>query len=126
MSALALILPLLSKALDFIPDPVQRAQSFSEILGALQQWDSEQNKVNAEEAKNPNIFVSGWRPFIGWGCGLAIWYQYLVIPFATWGFALYQVEIPPFPKLDNNMWELTFGMLGMGGLRTMEKLKGIK
>ena len=47
------------------------------------------------------------------------------MPFATWGCALAQVEIPPFPKLDDNLWQLTTGMVGLGGVRTLEKLKGV-
>lgn len=122
---LTFLTPLLSKALDLIPDPAQRAQQFQELITALQQWDAQQNQVNAAEAANPNLFVAGWRPAIGWCCALALCYQYLVVPFATWGFAASHVEVPPFPRLDNNLWELMFGMLGMGGLRTLEKVKGV-
>ena len=123
---LAFLSPLLGKALDLIPDPAKRLEQFQMILAALQQWDAEQNKVNAAEAQNPNLFVSGWRPAIGWTCALALFYQYLVIPFATWFCALQHVVIPPFPNLDNNLWELTMGMLGLGGLRTFEKVKGLR
>jgi hypothetical protein len=117
--------PLLSKALDLIPNPADRLQQFQLIMTALQQWDAEQNEVNKVEAANPSVFVSGWRPAIGWTCAFALFYQYIVVPFATWGFALHHIEVPPLPKLDENLWQLTTGMLGLGGLRTLEKLKGV-
>lgn len=125
MSLLAFLTPLISKALDLIPDPAQRAEQLQEILAALQQWDAQQNQVNAAEAQNSSIFVAGWRPAIGWCCALALFYQYLIVPFATWGFAVADIAIPAFPNLDENLWQLMFGMLGMGGLRTFEKIKGV-
>lgn len=125
MPILTLLMPLLSKALDFIPDPEQRAKSMGEIIAALQSWDNQQTQINQQEAQNSNLFVSGWRPAAGWTCVLALFYQYIIVPFASWGIAIYGQQIPPLPKLDNTLWELMFGMLGMGGMRTFEKLKGV-
>ncbi len=126
MSALLTFLgPIIGKALDLIPDPAQRAAQLTAIMQALQQWDAGQNQVNQVEAANTNLFVAGWRPMIGWCCALALCYQYLIIPFAGWGFACAHIAIPPFPLLDENLWQLMFGMLGMGGLRTFEKIKGV-
>ncbi|MGA1554110.1 MAG: 3TM-type holin, partial [Burkholderiaceae bacterium] len=115
----------INKVLDFIPDPKQRAEAMESLMTNLQQWDAQQNAVNVEEAKSTNLFVAGWRPAIGWVCAIALFYTYILTPFATWGFAIAEVEVPPMPKLDNNLWELMFGMLGMGGLRTLEKMKGV-
>lgn len=125
MPILAALMPLLSKVLDFIPDPAQRAAQMTELVNALQAWDAQQNQVNAAEAANSNVFVSGWRPAIGWVCALALFYTYIIVPFAGWGFAAAHVVIPAFPTLDNNLWQLMFGMIGMGGLRTLEKVKGV-
>lgn len=125
MPILAFLSPIISKVLDLIPDPAQRAAQFQLIINALQQWDNQQTEINKVEAANPSIFVSGWRPMIAWGCALAVWYQYIIIPFATWGFAIAHVVVPQFPKLDDNMWQLTFCLLGLGGLRSFEKIKGI-
>jgi hypothetical protein len=82
--------------------------------------------VNKEEAKNPNVFVSGWRPFIGWVCGGALAYTYLGYPLLTWIVPMYNatLHIPALGN-DNMLYELLFGMLGMGGLRTFEKVKGV-
>lgn len=81
--------------------------------------------TNKIEAANPSMFVAGWRPFIGWVCGLALVYQYLVRPLAAWAFAIAGHPLPPMPGLDENLWELLAGMLGLGGLRSFEKVKGV-
>jgi len=81
--------------------------------------------TNKTEAANPSMFVAGWRPFIGWVCGLALVYQYLARPLAAWAFAIAGHPLPPMPGLDDNLWELLLGMLGLGGLRSFEKVKGV-
>lgn len=124
MALLGFLSPFISKALDLIPDPEQRAKQYQEIMTALQQWDGQQAEVNKAEAQSSSVFVAGWRPAIGWTCALALFYQYLIVPFATWGCAAAGLIVPAFPALDDNLWQLMFGMLGMGGLRTFEKLKG--
>ena len=125
MGLLAFLGPIIGKALDLIPDPTQRAQQFQLIVQSLQEWDAQQNQVNQAEAQNPNLFVSGWRPWIGWGCGMALWYQYIIVPLAIWGTTWAGYSVPKPPTLDENLWQLMFGMLGMGGLRTFEKIKGV-
>ena len=84
-----------------------------------------QLEVNKAEAASASTFVSGWRPYIGWVCGAALTYQFVVAPVATWGASWAGIAVPPPPSLDNMLWELMFGMLGMGGLRTLEKWKGV-
>lgn len=114
------------KILDkFIPDPAAKAQAEKELRDSLQSWDKQQNDVNATEAANPGMFVAGWRPFIGWICGAALAYQYVVVPLAMWGATWAGYAVPKPPTLDETLWQLMFGMLGMGGLRTFEKVKGI-
>lgn len=75
--------------------------------------------VNKAEATNPNLFVSGWRPFIGWICGLGLGYQFLVYPILV-GFytAIQQLDM-------GTLLTLLTGMLGLGGLRTVEKLNNV-
>ena len=114
------------KVLDkFVPDPEAKAKAEAELRSSLQQWDKEQTDVNAVEAANPNIFVSGWRPMIGWVCALALAYQYLITPLGMWVATSLHLAVSTPPKLDDSLWQLMFGMLGMGGLRTYEKLKGV-
>ena len=110
----------------FVPDPQQRAQAEGELRTALQGWDQQQTDVNKQEAASADLFVAGWRPFIGWVCGAALAYQYVVVPLAMWGATWAGYAVPKPPTLDDTLWQLMFGMLGMGGLRTFEKLKGIR
>ncbi len=116
-------MPIINGIFSLIPNPVERAAQLQQLMTALQQWDSQQSATNTAEAANQNLFVSGWRPMIGWVCALAVAYSYLVIPFATWICAANHIAIPEFPKLDDELWQLTFGMLGMSGLRTFEKMQ---
>ncbi len=75
--------------------------------------------INKVEAANPSIFVSGWRPFIGWICGMGLGYQLLVYP---WLVGMY----PHVQQLDmGTLITLLGGLLGLAGLRTAEKLNGV-
>ena len=109
----------------FVPDPEARAKAEDALRSSLQAWDKAQTDVNAVEAANANVFVSGWRPFIGWTCGLALAYQYVVSPLVYWAAlnAGFLIEAPP--ALDATLWQLVSAMLGLGGLRTFEKIKGV-
>lgn len=78
-----------------------------------------QLEINKAEASSGNWFVAGWRPMIGWVCALALAFQYLVRPIVMTKYPALQV-----PGLDENLWQLMLGMLGIGGLRTLEKVKG--
>jgi hypothetical protein len=109
----------------FVPDPQARQTAESELRSSLQLWDKGQTDVNAVEAANPNVFVSGWRPFIGWVCGLALAYQYVAAPLLMWVATSLHIAMAAPPKLDGMLWELVFALLGMGGLRTFEKVKGV-
>lgn len=81
--------------------------------------------VNKAEAASSSTFVAGWRPFIGWVCGIALVYQYILRPFVEAGFALAHQPIPALPGLDGNLYELLLGMLGLGAFRTYEKVRGV-
>jgi Holin of 3TMs, for gene-transfer release len=100
----------------FIPDPAEKAKAESELRSALLQWD---------QAQNRSIFVAGWRPAIGWCCAFALFYQYLAVPLSMWATTWSGHPFPRPPILDDTMWQLMFGLLGMGGLRTYEKIKGV-
>lgn len=105
------------------PDKSQQERDQLAAAVALVQG---QISVNQVEASNPNAFVSGWRPFIGWVCGLALFYTYLGYPTLVWIASIWHPTLV-VPKLGNDgmLYELLFGMLGMGGLRTFEKVKGV-
>ena len=85
-----------------------------------------QLEVNKAESASPSVFVAGWRPAIGWVCGAALAYTYLLYPLLLWATAIWAPTVPP-PKLGNDgmLYELLLGMLGLGGLRTFEKVKRV-
>ena len=109
----------------FIPDPQAKAQFEKELRADLFSSDRAQMGVNAVEAASPSVFTSGWRPFIGWTCGAALAYQFVASPLTMWVGTSAGLPITAPPRLDGTLWELMFGMLGLGGLRTYEKLKGV-
>ena len=105
----------------------QKAELAQAVLLLQGEIDSQeaQIEVNKAEATNPSVFVSGWRPFIGWVCGCALVYQYILRPFIEAGFALAHRAAPALPGLDDNLYQLLLGMLGLGAYRTYEKVKGV-
>lgn len=103
-----------------LKDEIQLELAQAQMKGELAQLD-----VNKAEAASSSMFVAGWRPFIGWICGGALAYQYLFTPLAWWIATSFHLPFTAPPKLDDVLWQLMFGMLGMGTLRTMEKFKGV-
>lgn len=91
----------------------------NEVQLALAQID-----VNKAEAQNPNVFVSGWRPFVGWTCGASFAYAFFIGPMVTSIAGAFGHAVP-LPPIDmSNMIFVLGGLLGLGGLRTYEKVKG--
>jgi len=130
MFPLEAVLGLATSLIDRIfPDPAQKASAQLELLKLQQSGElaqiTGQLDINKIEAANVNLFVSGWRPAIGWVCSLALAYQYLVRPLAGTIAMMTGHTLPPLPGLDDNLWQLMMGMLGMGGLRTFEKVQGV-
>ncbi len=82
-----------------------------------------QNATNQQEAKG-NWFQAGWRPGIGWVCAAALCSQYILRPWAQWAGAVTGHPLPMLPGIDDQLWQLLAGMLGLGTLRTVEKVKG--
>jgi len=135
---LALIDPI-SRLIDkIIPDPKareeaklalmkeQNAATLAEIQAAAT-IDVAQLAVNQEEAKNENMFISGWRPAIGWVCATAFAYKFVLQPFLIFSILVFGVEFDPkvLPMLDwAEMTPVLMGILGLGYLRTQEKIKG--
>lgn len=132
MPALIALLPLITSLFDrLVPDPNQRATEQAAFISAITKMSAEADKaqtgVNAEEAKHNSIFVAGWRPFIGWIGGAALAWQFVLRPmllaFATYFDERFVTALLNAPTIDNNLWELICGMLGIGALRTFEKIK---
>ena len=97
----------------------------AQLATHLAKIDIAQLEINKAEAQSRNIFVAGWRPFIGWTCGVAMAYNYVVHPIMI--FTLAQLDyLVALPALDlGEMMPVLMGMLGLGGLRSFEKYKGI-
>lgn len=110
----------------FIPDPAAKIEAEKALRADLLSVDKAQMAVNAVEAASASIFVAGWRPAIGWTCAAALAYQYVITPLAMWASQVTGHPLPlPAIRIDEQLWELTTTMLGMGGLRTFEKVKGV-
>jgi len=132
------LIPAMSKLLDkIIPDPEARQKAKLELLSAERNSDLEEFKlalsadqmqtdINKIEAASPDIFVAGWRPFIGWVCGFAFAYHFIVQPLLAFGIANAggEVKLPTFDM--DALSTVLMGMLGLGGLRTIEKIKSAK
>ena len=105
------------------PDPATRDAAKLEMLRLQQTGElagmNRQMDVNVAEASNPNWFVAGWRPYIGWICGTGLGYQFLVYPIlVAW--------VPKIVQLDmGTLITLLGGMLGLSITRTVEKVKGV-
>ena len=83
-----------------------------------------QSRINEVEAANTNVFVSGWRPFIGWICGFGLGTKFIFIPIGVWVCGLLDIK-PIVPEIETGeLMTLILGMLGLGGLRTFEKFTG--
>jgi hypothetical protein len=91
----------------------------------MMQPDVAQVEINKLEAQHRSKFVAGWRPFIGWVCGFALAYNFILRDLIAWGMQIFEstVEAPPELAMEHLMTVL-LGMLGLGGMRTYEKLKG--
>lgn len=126
----ALIGPVTGLLDKFIEDKDQKARLAHEIATMAEKHAQEsalaQIEVNKAEAASRNVFVAGWRPFIGWTCGVALAWHFVLAPFVLFAAGWARVELPELPAFDmDNLMTVLLGMLGLGGLRTWEKTKGI-
>lgn len=119
----------------FFPDPAAAQAAKLELfkmqqngelaaLAASTDLTKAQIAVNQAEASSGSLFIAGWRPAVGWVCVAALIYQYIVSPLAPWLLNAFGLNVPKLPGLDDTLWQLLAGMLGLGSLRTFEKVKG--
>jgi hypothetical protein len=124
------LLPMLGEVLDrVIPDKAEAAKARLEMEGKLLEaataQATQQTDINKIEAAHSSLFVSGWRPFIGWVCGAGLAWAFVVAPFASWLLVALEIkQTPPQLQIDY-LLEMVVALLGLGGLRTFEKLKGV-
>jgi hypothetical protein len=126
----ALIGPVTGLLDKFIEDKDQKNALAHEIATMAEKQAHEaamaQVATNQAEAKHKSVFVAGWRPFIGWTCGVALAYHFVLAPFILFGVSVAGIEIRPLPAFDmDSLMTVLLGMLGLGGLRTYEKQKGL-
>ena len=105
-------------------------KSIDSIVQAAMAAQQAQIDVNKTEAASSSVFVAGWRPAIGWVCGFALAWQFVLQPFATWILSvvcLYQkLNLPPLPTLDTGpLMTVMLGMLGLTAARTVEAIQGV-
>ena len=127
-AAISAFLPLIDKIVARIPDPAARERASldmqAELLKAAVAESQGQAEINKVEAAHSSIFVSGWRPFIGWVGGISMAYKFLVHPFLSWFLLLVGVSTPlPAPDTDA-MMALVTAMLGVAAARSFDKWKG--
>lgn len=107
-------------------DPAKMAEIEARLIELEYGAQSAQVLVNLEEAKSPNLWTSGWRPGVGWTCSAALAFYYVIGPLMTWGARLAGSDIS-LPEIDiNALYPLLLALLGMGGMRSYEKVNGVK
>jgi hypothetical protein len=112
-------------ASDLVTTEKERGEIALENRKLDQAGDMAQVEVNKVEAASPSMFVAGWRPFAGWVCGAGLAYQFLVRPILPWLVTSLGGSAPEMPSVDNDaLMTLLLGMLGLGTLRTAERLRG--
>mgnify|MGYP003660304683 FL=1 len=126
----ALIAPIAGLLDKFIPDADLKNKLAHEVATMAESHAQElakgQIEINKAEAQHKSIFVSGWRPFIGWTCGIALCWHFVLAPVTLFVCAYLNVVIPELPTFDmGSLMTVLMGMLGLGGLRTYEKQKGL-
>lgn len=126
----ALIGPVTGLLDKFVEDKDQKARLAHEIATMAEKQAHQlalaQIEVNKAEAASGSIFKGGWRPFIGWTCGVAFAYHFVLQPLLVFVVAVSGVTVPALPEFDMaSLMTVLGGLLGLGGLRTFEKYKGV-
>ena len=114
------------KILDkFVEDKDLKTKIAAELKKEAMQLDALQAQANIAQAKHPSLFVAGARPAIMWICSLVLLTQFFVMPLAEWACAIWMPDVE-LPKLSTDgLLTLTLSLLGLGGMRTAEKWKGV-
>ena len=126
----ALIGPVTGILDKFIEDKDQKNKLAHEIATMAERQMHEANmgqiEINKAEAQHRSIFVAGWRPFLGWCLSFAMAWHFVLAPVTMFICSYLGIEIPELPTFDmDSLMTVLLGMLGLGGLRTVEKVKGI-
>ena len=110
-----------------VPDNNQKAEFKHQLVMEILRTGLAQMEVNKTEAEHPSVFVAGWRPAVGWVCALALFWHFILYDLLNWVRLAFLQDMPEPPALGGSETLVTvhLSMLGLGGLRTVEKLKGV-
>jgi len=128
---LNILLPLISTVIDrVIPDKngASKAKQAieAELIANATQLNLAQADTNKIEAAHRTVWVAGWRPFIGWVCGVAMAWHFVGVPLIMFLAAWSGTVIPELPVFDmSSLMTVLMGLLGLGSMRTFEKMKGL-
>jgi hypothetical protein len=131
MDPITAILGIGNKLIDhFFPDANQAAAAKLRLLEMQQNGDlqvmASQMEINKIEASNPSLFVSGWRPFIGWVCGISLTYAAIIEPVSRFIASVMFKYNGAFPIIDTTLTlQILLGLLGLAGMRSWEKKEGV-
>lgn len=132
---IAAFIPLIGKIFDQVfPNAQAAADAKLKVMelaqrGELAALDADvklatgQMEVNKAEAASGNAYASSWRPTIGYICAIGLGYNFIIHPLLLWAVAFGHISVTPPGLVSDNLMELVFGMLGLAGLRTFEKVK---
>lgn len=117
-----------------VPDKNAAAKAKADLAAQLQTAvlaaEQSQLDIDKTEAASPSLFVSGWRPGVAWVCVFGFAWQFVLQPLSAYGMNIYcsykHIPLIPLPVLDTTqMMTLLFALLGLGGMRTVEKVNGV-
>lgn len=104
----------------------KRAELEKIAIEADQLYQQSQTEINKLEAQHKSVFIAGWRPFIGWICGLALGFNFIINPLIIWISEIFSKDVSP-PMLDmSELYPLILALLGLGVYRSYEKTKGVQ
>ncbi|AKH37330.1 MULTISPECIES: 3TM-type holin [Nitrosomonas] len=124
------ITPIINKVLDLIPNENERARAREQLEGDLQkainQAAADQREINKIEAASSSVFVAGWRPALGWCCVFGCFWAFIGQPFMLWIVQAFELPFKTLPDIHTDyLLELVLAMLGLSGVRMVEKIKGV-
>lgn len=125
------VFDVIGKVIDrVIPDKAAAEKAKLEAFALAQSQEFQQTlaqiEVNKAEAASGSAYAAGWRPTVGYICAAGLGYNFIVYPLLCWTIAFFGWDVTPPDLISNNLMELITGMLGLGAMRSYEKVKGMK
>lgn len=121
--------PVISPLIKRIPNPAERQRTedrvYEKAADALTAAMEAQTRINEKEAQHASLFVAGWRPALGWVCAIGLGWAFIIHPLLSWVLLLAGVKTPLPPIEWQILLQLILALLGLGGYRTIETLKGV-